>query len=103
MSAATVLSAVAVACSSNPSSPLPTPSLTLPSPASSAIGALQTQLCDHISTLRQTLAQIQASASPDLTTVQSQLATVASDLQDLCTQLQGASALSDAGLICPSQ
>ena len=35
--------------------------------------------------------------------VQDDVATVASDLQDLCTQLQGASALSDAGLICPSQ
>ena|SRR5438874_11411591 len=40
---------------------------------------------------------------PDLLKVQDDVATVASDLQDLCTQLQGASALSDAGLICPSQ
>jgi hypothetical protein len=39
---------------------------------------------------------------PDLLKVQDDVATVASDLQDLCSQLQSASALSDAGLTCPT-
>jgi hypothetical protein len=40
---------------------------------------------------------------PDLLKVQDDVATVASDLQALCEQLQSSSALSDAGLSCPTQ
>jgi hypothetical protein len=38
---------------------------------------------------------------PDVVQVQDDVATVASDLRALCSQLQGSSALSDAGLTCP--
>jgi hypothetical protein len=39
---------------------------------------------------------------PDLLKVQDDVATVASNLDDLCTQLQSSSALADAGLTCPT-
>jgi hypothetical protein len=52
--------------------------------------------------VKKDLAQSPSGDQPDLLKVQDDVATVASDLQDLCTQLQGASALSDAGLTCPT-